>query len=213
MPSASSHKLVPIASVIADSAPATARSTEQILNQRRKDLIKNLEVCDLLDIRNPQSVSEYASDIFNNMMKEEMDFVVKKDFWKKHSELKEKTRSYVVEWIIEVASKFRLWTETTFVTINYIDRYLENTTRQVSKKDLQTMAIASLLIGCKYEEIYPPECRDMIKVSGDHSISKSAVLKFEYDILQVLDFNMQPHTANRFLERMVKLTNAEEKVH
>lgn len=59
------------------------------------------------------------------MKKEEMKFVVEKDFWRKHSELKEKTRSYVVEWIIEVASKFKLWTETTFVTINYIDRYLE----------------------------------------------------------------------------------------
>lgn len=52
------------------------------------------------------------------------------------------------------------------------------------------MAIAALLIGCKYEEIYPPECKDMIKVSGDHTINKKSVLDFEYDILKTLDFNM-----------------------
>ena len=141
-----------------------------------------------------------------------MDFVVKSDFWRKHTELKEKTRSYVVEWIIEVASKFRLWTETTFVTINYIDRYLELADKPISKKHLQTMAISALLIGCKYEEIYPPQCKDMIKVSGDHSITKKHVLEFEFEILKTLDFNMQPHTSNRFIERMAKLTNAEEKV-
>jgi hypothetical protein len=58
------------------------------------------------------------------MKQTEINFIPKIGFLKRHPELKEKTRSYVVEWIIEVASKFRLLTETIFVTINYIDRYL-----------------------------------------------------------------------------------------
>jgi hypothetical protein len=126
------------------------------MNARRKEAMKSLEVCDLLDLRNPQSGSEYASDIFKNMKNSEMEFIPQHGFLMKHIELKEKTRSYVVEWIIEVASKFRLLTETTFVTINYIDRYLNNSKTSICKKSLQTMAIAALLIGCKYEDLYPP---------------------------------------------------------
>jgi transcription initiation factor TFIIIB Brf1 subunit/transcription initiation factor TFIIB len=74
------------------------------------------------------------------------------------------------------------------------------------------MAIAALLIGCKYEEIYPPDCKDMIKVSGEGTITKKDVLVFESEILRTLEFEMQPHTAHRFLERLCKLTNAEDNV-
>lgn len=72
------------------------------------------------------------------------------------------------------------------------------------------MGIAAFLISSKYEEIYPPECKDFIKISGEELIKKDDILKIEFDILSALDFNISIHSAYRFMERLVKLINADE---
>jgi hypothetical protein len=41
------------------------------------------------------------------------------------------------------------------------------------------MAISAMLIATKYEEIYPPSIREMIKISGDKTIVKTDILKME----------------------------------
>jgi hypothetical protein len=78
----------------------------------------------------------------------------------------------VVEWIIEVSDKFRLLPETVFIATMTIDKYLGNCKEEVKKSDVQGLAIASLLISTKYEEIYPPSLKDMIRISGDSSLCK-----------------------------------------
>lgn len=73
------------------------------------------------------------------MKKEERDFMVKRpeDFYcNPHTEIKEKTRAYMMEWIIEVGVKFRLLEETIFLTVNYLDRYFDQTSKIITKKDL-----------------------------------------------------------------------------
>ena len=55
-------------------------------------------------------------------------------------------------------------------------------------------------IAGKYEEIYPPELKHLIKVT-DNSITKEQVLKLEFKILQKLDFNLTFPSINRFVER------------
>lgn len=53
--------------------------------RRRKDVLKDLEVCDMLDLRNPQSVSEYAPSILISLMAHEKRFALASDFLSKHS--------------------------------------------------------------------------------------------------------------------------------
>jgi hypothetical protein len=43
---------------------------------------------------------------------------------KVQSEIKDTSRAFLVEWIIDVHRKFRLMPETLYVTVNIIDRYL-----------------------------------------------------------------------------------------
>lgn len=43
------------------------QETKEIRAQRRKIILKELEVCDLLDLRNPQYVAEYSTCIYQNM--------------------------------------------------------------------------------------------------------------------------------------------------
>ncbi len=47
---------------------------------RWKTILKELEVCDLLDLRNPQCVAEYATNIYDQMRLEETNFLIKKEF-------------------------------------------------------------------------------------------------------------------------------------
>ena len=54
-----------------DKLEEVAKIMEDRKKQRMKTLTRNLEVCDLLDMRNPQSVAEYAPQIYKNMMNEE----------------------------------------------------------------------------------------------------------------------------------------------
>jgi G2/mitotic-specific cyclin-B, other len=49
-------------------------------------------------------------------------------------EINEKIRSVLVDWIISVHLKFKLWPETLYLTINLIDRYLS--IYQVSKSEI-----------------------------------------------------------------------------
>jgi hypothetical protein len=47
--------------------------------------------------------------------------------------------------------------------------------------------VTSILIATKYEEIYPPELKDLLQVS-ENKFSRAEVLKMELDMLQVLQF-------------------------
>jgi hypothetical protein len=109
-----------------------------------------------------------------------------------------------VEWIIDVHRKFRLMPETLFVTINIIDRYLSET--EIKKSQLHLLGVTALLISTKYEEIYPPELKDLLSIS-ENKFKKEEVLKMENHIIATLSFNFGPPSALRFLERFRKLSN------
>jgi hypothetical protein len=68
------------------------------------------------------------------------------------------------------------------------------------------LGVAALLIATKYEEIYPPELKDLLSVS-ENKFTKEEVLKLEFDILTTLDFNFFVPSLLRFLQRFRKLSN------
>ena len=68
------------------------------------------------------------------------------------------------------------------------------------------MGVTALLIATKYEEIYPPELKDLLSVS-ENKFSREEVLKLENHILSSLEFNFFASTSYRFLERYKKISN------
>lgn len=51
--------------------------------------------------------------------------------------------------------EYELVSDTLFLAISYIDRFL--TVRQIERSRLQLVGVACLLIAAKYEEIYAPQ--------------------------------------------------------
>ena len=123
---------------------------------------------------------------------------------KVQSEIKDTSRGFLVEWIIDVHRKFRLMPETLYVTVSIIDRYLSK--QNIKKSQLHMLGVASILIATKYEEIYAPDLKDLLQIS-ENKFSKEEVLKMEFDILTTLDFDFHAPSAYRFMERYRKLSN------
>ena len=70
-----------------DGTPFSQERVQQVaklMEERRKErinkLTRNLEVCDLLDYRNPQSVAEYAPQIMRFLTQEELNHLYPQDF-------------------------------------------------------------------------------------------------------------------------------------
>ena len=173
----------------------------------RKQIMKGMVFSDQLDIRNPQMVSEFADDIYATLRKQEVEFQVEADYLSKvqlPTEVKDTSRAFLVEWIIDVHRKFRLLPETLYVTVFLIDRFLS--LKQIKKSQLHILGVTSLLIATKYEEIYPPELKDLLSVS-ENKFTRAEVLAMEQFMLSTLDFNITAPTAYRFLERFRKLSS------
>lgn len=79
------------------------------------------------------------------------------------TEIKDTSRAFLLEWIVDVHRKFKLVPECLYVTAFLIDQYLSR--KHVLKSQLHLIGVGALLISTKYEEIYPPDLRDLLAVS------------------------------------------------
>lgn len=70
---------------------------------------------------------------------------------KNQSDVNEKMRGILVDWLVEVHLKFKLLPETLYMTVCTIDRYLSK--KDVHRSKLQLVGVTSMLICTKYEEI------------------------------------------------------------
>ena len=100
----------------------------QEMDDRRKDWLKSykgkLEIYDILEIRNPQSVIEYVPEIIVNMQDEEPAHFYPSDFLQSQREITDKYRQYLVDWLAELHYKFKMVPETLYVCIGIIDKTL-----------------------------------------------------------------------------------------
>lgn len=120
------------------------------------------------------------------------------------TDVNEKMRAILIDWLIEVHHKFKLLPETLFLTVNLIDRYLS--IQPIARQKLQLVGVTSMLIASKYEEIYAPEVKDFVYIT-DKAYTKEDILKMEASILANLDFSICVPSSYRFLERFSKVTN------
>ena len=85
-----------------------------------------------------------------------------------------------------------------------VDRFLS--LKQIRKNQLHILGVTSLLISTKYEEIYPPEIKDLLQVS-ENKFTRAEVLEMEKDMLLTLQFDLTTPSAYRFLQRFRKLSS------
>jgi len=124
---------------------------------------------------------------------------------RREPELNGSMRAILVDWLVEVHMKFRLLPETLYLCVNILDRYLAM--EPVVRNRLQLVGVTSLLIACKYEEIYPPEVRDCVYIT-DRAYTRQEVLDMEAAIVKSLEFVLTVPTGYPFLQRFLHITKA-----
>lgn len=102
--------------------------------------------------------------------------------------------------------KFKMVPETLYLTVNIIDRYLQS--KQVRRSKLQLLGVSALLVASKYEEIYPPEIRDLVYIT-DRAYNKHEILEMEQSIINALQYNFTVPTVHSFLCRYLKAAHAD----
>ena len=132
----------------------------------------NADDIDDRDKEDPLCATAYVADMYAQFREKESSTSVRPVFMESQSHINERMRAILVDWLVEVHLKFKLVPETLYLTINLIDRFLER--EEVSRPKLQLVGVTSLLIASKYEEIYPPELRDLVYIC-DRAYTKQDV--------------------------------------
>lgn len=165
--------------------------------------------CDDIDGRdsdNPLLVTNYVNEMYDHFGSLENEYKVNPSYMSKQEFVNEKMRTILADWLVEVHLKFKMVPESLYMTISIIDRFLE--VKQVRRSKLQLVGVAALLIAAKYEEIYPPELRDLVYIT-DRAYNKQEILEMENDIIKTLDYYFTVPTIHTFLCRYLKAAHAD----
>ncbi|KAK5577572.1 hypothetical protein RB653_002515 [Dictyostelium firmibasis] len=168
------------------------------------------ENIDIYDSHDPQCVGEYVNEIFAYYRKKEQDDKIDKDYIKNQYHINERMRAILVDWMMAVHVRFKLLSETFFLSVNIVDRYLAKVIIPVTK--LQLVGITAILLACKYEEIYSPQIKDFVHTSDD-ACTHAEVIDMERQILSTLQFHMSVATPLHFLRRFSKAAGSDSRTH
>ncbi|KAJ2373579.1 G2/mitotic-specific cyclin, partial [Coemansia sp. RSA 2607] len=156
---------------------------------------------DAEDAEDPLMVSEYITDIINNMRESEGKFIPDRTYMNNQDELNWEMRRVLIDWMIRVHCQLRMVPETLFLAVNLVDRFLSR--RQVSTTMLQLAGVAGLLIACKYEETTCPLLEDLVYLSGN-AYTAAEIKNAEIYMLTNLDFELSYPSPLTFLRRVSK---------
>ncbi|XP_030495266.1 putative cyclin-A3-1 isoform X2 [Cannabis sativa] len=188
--------------------PATASTTTTEATGDEHSESLNREPAALDD---PQMCVPYVSDIYAYLQEIEADPNRRPlpDYMEKvQKDITAGMRGILVDWLVEVAEEYRLLSDTLFLTISFIDRFLSMKT--LDRQSLQLLGVSSMLIASKYEEIGPPHVEDFCYIT-DNTYTMEEVVKMESEVLKSLKFELGNPTIKTFVRRFINVAQESNK--
>ncbi|KAK4370670.1 hypothetical protein RND71_010145 [Anisodus tanguticus] len=155
---------------------------------------------DAADVDNHLAAVEYVEDLYK-FYKLTEDEHRPRDYMDSQPEINARVRAILVDWLIEAHKRFELRSESLYLTVNIMDLFLSEET--VLGRELQLLCISSMLIACKYEEIWAPEVNDFLAIT-DNAYVRDQILVMEKAILGKLEWYLTVPTPYVFLVRYIK---------
>uniref|UniRef100_A0A8D2ASC6 Cyclin-like domain-containing protein n=1 Tax=Sciurus vulgaris TaxID=55149 RepID=A0A8D2ASC6_SCIVU len=137
------------------------------------------------DWENPQLCGDYIKDIYQYLRQLEVLQSINPHFLDGR-DINGRMHAILVDWLVQVHSKFRLLQETLYMCI------------PVSCKKLLLVGITALLLASKYEEMFSPNIEDFIYVNV---YTSSQILEMETLILKELKFEFASKAGKLMLKR------------
>lgn len=163
-----------------------------------------VEDLDFEDLDDPLMVAEYVVEIFEYLKKLEIDTRPNADYMSHQEDLEWKMRGILVDWLIEVHTRFHLLPETLFLAVNIIDRFLSAKVVQLDR--LQLVGVTAMFIASKYEEVLSPHVANFRHVADD-GFTEEEILSAERYVLQALNYDLSYPNPMNFLRRISKADN------
>nr|BAA01628.1 cyclin A [Drosophila melanogaster] len=154
-------------------------------------------------------VVQYQMDILEYFRESEKKHRPKPLYMRRQKDISHNMRSILIDWLVEVSEEYKLDTETLYLSVFYLDRFLSQ--MAVVRSKLQLVGTAAMYIAAKYEEIYPPEVGEFVFLTDD-SYTKAQVLRMEQVILKILSFDLCTPTAYVFINTYAVLCDMPEKL-
>ncbi len=118
-------------------------------------------------------------------------------------------RKVLINWLIDVHSKYKLQPQTLFICIQLIDSYLER--RTIYRNRLQLLGITALWMAAKYEETYQvPKLKNLIFIC-DSAYTAAEILEMEAELFLAVDFDLIKVTMFSFFEVLAEKCKLKEK--
>ena len=159
---------------------------------------------DAEDMNDPLMVAEYVREIFDYYKELEEVTLPNPNYMDHQKDLEWKMRGILVDWLIEVHTRFRLLPETLFLAVNILDRFLS--AKVVPLDKLQLVGVTAMFIASKYEEVLSPHIGNFVHVADD-GFSVDEVLSAERYTLSTLDYDLSYPNPMNFLRRISKADN------
>jgi hypothetical protein len=156
------------------------------------------------DVDDPLMVSEYVVEIFEYLKELEIATMANPDYMENQNELEWKMRGILVDWLLEVHTRFRLLPETLFLAVNIIDRFLSAKVVQLDR--LQLVGVTAMFIASKYEEVLSPHVQNFRHVADD-GFTEDEILSAERFVLAALNYDLSYPNPMNFLRRISKADN------
>ncbi|KAH8286899.1 hypothetical protein KR018_007718 [Drosophila ironensis] len=154
-------------------------------------------------------VVQYQTDILDNFRESERKHRPKPHYMRRQKDINHSMRSILIDWLVEVGEEYKLDTETLYLSVSYLDRFLSH--MAVVRNKLQLVGTAAMYIASKYEEIYPPDVGEFVFLTDD-SYTKAQVLRMEQVILKILSFDLCTPTAYVFINTYAVMCDMPEKL-
>ncbi|WKX92170.1 hypothetical protein Q1695_010305 [Nippostrongylus brasiliensis] len=126
----------------------------------------------------------------------------------KHPDLAARTRSILVDWMMEVCACEKQHRETFHLAVDYVDRFLA-TFEGIKSHTFQLVGTSALFLASKYEEIYPPKLDEFVAYT-DGACSDQDVRTFEIIMLKELQWSLAPLTSIHWLSMYMQFLGNKE---
>ncbi|KAK4128325.1 A/B/D/E cyclin [Parathielavia appendiculata] len=156
------------------------------------------------DLDDPLMVAEYANDIFEYLRDLECNSVPNPQYMSHQDDLEWKTRGILIDWLVEVHTRFHLLPETLFLAVNIVDRFLSEKVVQLDR--LQLVGITAMFIASKYEEVLSPHIANFRHIADD-GFTEAEILSAERFVLATLNYDLSYPNPMNFLRRISKADN------
>jgi G2/mitotic-specific cyclin 1/2 len=156
------------------------------------------------DLDDPLMVAEYANDIFEYLRDLECKSVPNPQYMSHQDDLEWKTRGILIDWLVEVHTRFHLLPETLFLAVNVVDRFLSEKVVQLDR--LQLVGITAMFIASKYEEVLSPHIANFRHIADD-GFTEAEILSAERFVLATLNYDLSFPNPMNFLRRISKADN------